>query len=237
MVAARNTAMTFNRIVDAKFDQKNPRTQNREIPSGKLSLKFSTAFCTINAVLFIVISAFFNELILILSPIALIIITGYSLTKRFTSFTQIFLGLALGIAPIAAWIAATGKLNWFPALLGIAVLFWVAGFDIIYSTLDHDYDKSKGLKNLVVKLGIKNSLYLSRFFHLLSISFFISAGLFWGLGIFYYIGCGIMSLLIAYEHSLIKADDLSKVNMAFFAMNGYVAVTYFVFVCLGIYWG
>lgn len=235
MITARNTAMSFNRIVDRKFDAHNPRTQSREIPSGQLSVSFSVAFCTVNALFFILISSYFNNLTLILSPIALMIVCGYSLTKRFTSFTQIFLGLSLGIAPIAAWIAATGTVNLFPCLLGVGVLFWVAGFDLIYSTMDHDYDKVNNLKNLVVKLGISRSLLLARFFHVASVMFFILAGLNLQLGWSYFLGCVFCAALMTYEHTLIKPDDLSRVNMAFFTLNGYMALGFLGFVLFDIY--
>lgn len=235
MVTARNSAMSFNRIVDRDFDKVNPRTQNREIPSGKLSLKFSILFCTTNAILFVFISLFFNELAFILSPVALIIILGYSFTKRFTHYTQLFIGLALGIAPIAAWIALTGELATFPILLGLAVLCWVAGFDIIYTTLDHDFDKDHGLKNMVVQWGIKKSLIISKILHVLSIVFLILAGLSGNMGVIYFAGCLLCGALLAYEQSLVKPSDLSKVNMAFFTLNGYVSLLFFAFALFDIY--
>lgn len=235
MITARNTAMSFNRIVDRNFDAQNPRTRSREIPSGKLSTSFSVAFCTVNAVIFIFVSSYFNQLTLFLSPIALMIVCGYSLTKRFTNFTQIFLGLSLGIAPIAAWIAATGTLILFPCLLGIGVLFWVAGFDVIYSTMDHDYDKANNLKNLVVKMGVSRSLLLARFFHVASVTFFILAGLNFELGWSYFLGCLFCAAMMTYEHSLIKPTDLSRVNMAFFTLNGYMAIGFLGFVLIDLY--
>lgn len=235
MVTARNAAMSFNRIVDRRLDALNPRTANREIPSGKLSSAFSVGFCVINSVLFILVTSYFNRLTFILSPIALIIILGYSLTKRFTSYTQFFLGLALGIAPIAAWIAITGTVSWFSLFLGSAVLFWVAGFDLIYSTLDHDFDKKNGAKNLVVKLGIGRALFLSRFFHGLCLMLFFLAGTQAGLGLTYTLGLIVILALLIYEHSLVKAHDLSRVNTAFFTLNGYVAIVYFIFTAIAVY--
>lgn len=235
MVTARNSAMSFNRIVDRHFDKANPRTQNREIPSGKLSLEFSILFCTVNALLFILISLFFNNLAFVLSPVALIIILGYSFTKRFTHYTQFFIGLSLGIAPIAAWIALTGALAVFPVLLGLAVLCWVAGFDIIYTTLDHDFDKAHGLKNIVVQWGIKKSLIISKILHVLSIGFLILAGLFGNMGLIYFAGCLVCGALLTYEQSLVKPTDLSKVNMAFFTLNGYVSLLFLVFVLFDTY--
>lgn len=232
MITARNTAMTFNRIVDRDIDQKNPRTMNREIPSGKLSLSFAKLFCAANVLLFIVITGFINKTALALSPLALAIVLSYSLTKRFTHYTQFFLGLALGIAPIAAWIAATGTLALFPILLGLGVLFWVSGFDLIYSTLDYDFDKTNGLKNLVVKWGIKKSLWAARVLHLTSMMFIFLAGAMERLSLFYFLGGLFMTGIIAYEHKLIKPHDLSRVNMAFFTLNGYAALVFLGFVLL-----
>lgn len=235
LFTARNAAMTFNRIVDQKLDKDNPRTAAREIPSGKLSQRFAIVFCLTNCILFVLISSYFNKLTLILSPVALFIILGYSLTKRFTDYTHVFLGLALGIAPIAAWIAMTGELALFPLMLGLAVLCWVAGFDIIYSTLDYDYDRQKGMRNLVVKFGIRDALFISRLLHIFAIGFLILGGIFSGLSLFYFIGCLICAVLLFYEQSLVKPTDLSRVNMAFFAMNGYVSLAFFVFVLADIY--
>lgn len=172
---------------------------------------------------------------MVLSPIALMIILGYSFTKRFTYYTQFFIGVALGIAPIAAWIAMTGQVAAFPLLLGLAVLCWVAGFDIIYTTLDYDFDKARGLKNMVVKWGKSKSLYFSKTLHLFSIIFLILAGLYGKLGIIYYMGCLVCGVLLVYEQSLVKPTDLSKVNTAFFTLNGYVSVLFFVFVLLDTY--
>lgn len=226
MITARNAAMSFNRIADWKFDAMNPRTQNREIPNGKISLLFCTVFCLINCVFFIFLSFFFNALTFILSPVALIILLGYSLTKRFTNLTQIFLGLALGISSPATWLALTGEFSLFATLVGVGVLFWVAGFDLIYSTQDYEYDKSHNLKNIVVKLGLSRSLLLSRCFHALSIASFIIAGYLFQVSWIYFTGIGVMALFLIYEQSLVKSTDLSRVNMAFFALNGYVSMIF-----------
>ncbi|OVE81370.1 hypothetical protein BVY03_04080 [bacterium K02(2017)] len=235
MVTARNAAMTFNRIVDLKIDKKNPRTANRELPSGMLSKKFATIFCLVNIILFIAISYYFNQLTFILSPVALMIVLGYSLTKRFTYYTQFFLGLALGISPLAAWIAITGQLSFFAVLLGVNLFFWVAGFDLIYSTLDYAYDKKNGLKNLVVKWGLKKSLILARLFHFISFLSLVIAGIIQNLGLYYFIGCSIIGALLYYEHRLVKPDDLSKVNMAFFTLNGYISLLFLIFVVIDFY--
>lgn len=235
MVTARNTALTFNRIADRDIDKKNPRTKDREIPSGKLSLKFAYFFWAINSIFFILISSYFNKITLLLSPLALLIIMGYSLTKRITHFTQIFLGIALGISPIAAWIAMTGTVSAFSLFLGLGVLCWVAGFDVIYSTLDHDYDKKNNMKNMVVKWGVQKSLSISKILHLFSMFFLILGGAIQGLQLFYLLGCLLVAALLVYEHSLVKPNDLSRVNVAFFTLNGYVSLIFFVFVLLDVY--
>lgn len=235
MVTARNAAMSFNRFVDADIDKLNPRTKNREIPSGVLSKKFSLGFCLTNSVFFILLSSYFNILTLILSPIALTIILGYSLAKRFTPYTHLILGLALGITPLAAWIALTGKLALTPFFLSLAVIFWVAGFDIIYATLDEGFDRQHGVKSLVVTLGLKNSLILSKIFHALTFIFFLLICFTTLLSWFYFLGCLIVAALLAYEHSLVKPTDLSRVNKAFFTLNGFVSIIYFAFTLLDIY--
>lgn len=235
MLTARNTAMTFNRIVDRRFDKENPRTRNREIPSGQLSLSFAVGFCTLNAIAFIATSFYFNSLTFYLSPIALLIITGYSLTKRFTHYTQLALGFALGCAPLAAWIAKKGTLELPAICLGILVFFWVAGFDVIYSTLDHDYDKKHNLKNMVVKWGIKKSLLISKFFHFIASIFLVLGGYFQGVQGPYYFGATLIIALLIYEQSLVKAHDLSRVNMAFFTLNGYVSLLFLISVLVDKY--
>lgn len=226
MITARNTAMAFNRLVDAKIDSQNPRTSMRHLPKNLLSPKYVTLFVIFNALLFIIISSYFNILTFYLSPIALIIICGYSTMKHITHASQIFLGLALGIAPIAAWIAVTGEIAFFPILIGTGVLFWVAGFDILYATQDYEFDKKAGLKSLVVWLGIRKGLKLSRFFHAISIVIFGIAGWFQGLHLFYYTAILLMGICLAYEHSLVKPNDLSRINMAFFNLNGLVGMLF-----------
>lgn len=235
MITARNTAMTFNRIVDYDIDKKNPRTASRPLVNGTLSMPFSIAFCVINALIFILFTYFLNDLAFYLSPLALLILLGYSLTKRFTHFTQFFLGLALGISPVAAWIAVTGEISSFSLFLGGAVLFWVAGFDLIYSSLDYEFDKTNNLKNIVVLLGIPQSLMLSRFFHLISFLLFLLAGWTLNVGWIYYFGILVMGSFLIYEHSLVKASDLSKVDAAFFTMNGYIAMSFLIFSLIEIY--
>lgn len=235
MVTARNAAMSFNRIADLAIDQKNPRTQNWPLVRGDLSRLFATSFCVVNCGLFLFTAFLLNPLALLLSPIVLIILLGYSLTKRFTHFTQIFLGLALGISPLGAWIAATGSFHLFPALLGVGVLFWVAGFDLIYSMQDDDFDRTQGIKNLVVWLGREKALNLSRMFHALCIGFFLLAGFYQGLGLWYFSGIFLMGGFLVYEHRLISPENLSRINKAFFTINGYVSLSFLVFSLLDIY--
>jgi len=226
MVTARSAAMAFNRLVDAKIDAKNPRTASRHIPAGLLSKEFVGLFFAVNVAFFIGISAFFNQLTFYLSPIALFILCFYSLTKRFTHFTQLFLGVALGISPMAAWIAVTGKLALAPGLMGLGVMFWVAGFDILYALQDYEFDKKSQLKSLVVKLGPSNALTAARVFHIISIGFFVGMGFWAELGIIYTITVLLIAAFLTWEHVLIKPNDLSRINAAFFTMNGLVSLCY-----------
>lgn len=235
MVFARNTAMAFNRLVDAKLDAKNPRTTSRHLPKKILSHQFVLIFIIINAILFIGTTYFFNQLTFALSPLVLLMICFYSLTKRWTHYTHIFLGITLGISPIAAWIAATGSLDLVPLLLGGAVLFWVAGFDLIYATQDYEHDKNNQIKSMVVLLGIPRALVLSRLFHCLSLIFLVSIGLtpqrgpfgVGPIGLIYFGTLTFIALAFIYEHSLVKPNDLSKVNAAFFNVNGVIGLVYF----------
>lgn len=222
MIFARNTAMGFNRYIDAAIDAANPRTAIRHIPKGLLTKNFVLAFVIANALLFILTASFFNQLTLWLSPVALFIICFYSVTKRWTHYTQLFLGLSLGIAPIGAWIAAIGTLEPFPLLLGAAVLFWVAGFDLIYATQDYEFDREKELKSLVVKFGISRALWLSRFFHFLTIGLLMAIGFIYSLGLPYFTTLSVITIFLVYEQSLVKPHDLSRVNAAFFTVNGFV---------------
>lgn len=235
MVTARNAAMTFNRIVDRKIDALNPRTKTRPLAAGTLPLGFSVVFCAVNCVLFIASAALFNRLTLFLAPVAIVIVLGYSLTKRFTHYTQFFLGLALGSAPVAAWIALTGTVEPFPLYLGAGVLFWVAGFDLIYSCQDYEFDRAHGVKNLVAKHGIAAGLRIARLCHLLCALLFITAGLKAELGLWYFLGTAVIAGFLSYEHALVKPDDLSRVNAAFFTMNGVVSLSFFAFSLLEIY--
>lgn len=229
MISARSAAMAFNRLVDHNFDARNPRTQDRPLPSGRLSRGFVIGFCLLMSVVFLAASASFNQLTLLLAPLVLVFLFGYSLAKRFTHYTQIWLGLALGMAPPAAWIALTGTLSAFPLFVGLGVVFWVAGFDLIYASQDHTFDQASGLKSLVVKLGIRQALLVARIFHILAILAFATAGISFGSHFFYFIGLACMAGLLIYEHTLISPDDLTRVDQAFFTANGFVAILYFIF--------
>jgi 4-hydroxybenzoate polyprenyltransferase len=227
-VFARSAAMAFNRLHDERFDRLNPRTRNWPLPAGLLTRRFVTGFCAANAALFILSAGMLNRLALILSPVALLILLGYSTTKRWTMVSHFFLGLALGVAPIGAWIGASGGLDWPPVLLGLAVLCWVAGFDIIYSCQDADFDRGMGLHSLPSRLGKGRALAISAFCHALSIVLFAVAGWIGHLGWGYYSAVAIAAALLVYEQSIISPDDLSRLGLAFFTLNGWVSVLIFV---------
>ncbi len=232
MVGARSAAMTFNRILDARIDAKNPRTAMRHIPSGQLSVKFAWGFLVASSVMFFAASALLNPLCLVLSPVALGVVLFYSYTKRFTSFAHLVLGLSLGIAPAAAWIAVTGTLDWRIGLLSLAVMFWTAGFDIIYACQDVEFDQREGLFSIPAKFGVAGALWLSRGFHVLTV--LLLAGLAQQFGLGYWPVAPVAALLV-YEHSLVKADDLSRVDMAFFTVNGFIGILYFAGMAIEVY--
>jgi len=225
MVGARSAAMTFNRIVDRDIDAKNPRTASREIPSGKLSVGFAWAFLYVSIGLFLLASYSLNWLTFALSPVALICVLGYSYAKRFTAFAHLILGLALAISPSAAWIAVRGTLyDEVPILLSVLVLMWTAGFDVLYACQDFEFDRKAGLRSIPAKFGIKNSLKIARLFHaqafvVLVILYFVT-----GLGWPALIGVIAVGALMIYQHSVVKADDLSRMNAAFFTTNAFVSV-------------
>lgn len=230
MVFARNAAMGFNRYADRKIDAKNPRTKNREIPAGKISSKNAVWFIIINCVLFIATSFFINRLAFSLSPIALAVVLGYSLTKRFTSLCHIFIGLSLSIAPIGAYIAVTGQFALTPLVLSSLVLTWVGGFDIIYSLQDTQFDKDNGINSMPSRLGIKNSLIISSLLHFFTIITVIIFGSMIGGSILYIAGSAIFISLLIYQHIIVKPSDLSKINLAFGTVNGIASICYAVFV-------
>lgn len=225
MFGARSAAMTFNRIVDRDIDAANPRTENRELPTGKLSVGFAWIFLYISIGVFLLASYSLNWLTFALSPVALLVVLGYSYSKRFTAFAHILLGIALAISPSAAWIAVRGSLNdEIPLLLSLMVLMWTAGFDVLYACQDFEFDSKTGLRSIPARFGIKNSLWIARLFHfqafiVLVLLFFVT-----GLGWLALAGVIAVGVLLIYQHSLVKAHDLSKMNAAFFTTNAFVSV-------------
>lgn len=229
MFLARNAAMSFNRWADREIDKKNPRTAMREIPAEIIRPSYALAFCIANALLFIVVTWFINPLCFYLSPVALIVVLGYSLTKRFTAFSHFVLGLGLALAPTGAYLAVTGKFNILPILLSFAVLFWVTGFDIIYALQDDEFDKTNKLRSIPVAMGRKSALILSFVLHLLSALILILTGFLGQFDLLYWIGLSIFSILLFYQHFIVKPMDLSRVNLAFFTLNGIASIIYATF--------
>ena len=229
MVSARSAAMAFNRVLDAAIDAKNPRTAGRHIPAGALSREFAWAFTAAASLLFILSAGLLNRLCLFLAPVALATVFVYSFTKRFTSLSHVVLGFALGIAPAAAWIAVRGSLDLRVLLLTAAVTFWTAGFDIIYSCQDYEFDRGQGLFSLPSRLGVPGALWIARALHvamLISLAALVQA---FQLNWLSYAGIAVVAGLLLYEHRLVKADDLSRVDAAFFTVNGCVSVLFFAF--------
>ncbi len=232
MILARNAAMGFNRITDRKVDAMNPRTRNREIPSGKISSASASVFVAVNSLLFIIAAGLINRLTLILSPLALLIILGYSLTKRFTPLCHFILGLGLSLAPIGAYISVTGHFALLPLLYSFIVLTWVSGFDIIYSLMDDSFDRENRLYSIPSALGIRKAIMISVSVHLLTIILVIVAGSA-GKGQFlFWTGALIFISLLIYQHLIVKQDDLSRVNLAFGTTNGIASIVFAVFVIL-----
>ena len=232
MIFARNAAMGFNRLVDKNFDAINPRTRKREMPSGIIGTKAAAAFIIINAILFIITTGFINRLTLFLSPVALLVILGYSLTKRITSLCHFILGLGLSLAPIGAYISVTGKFSILPLIYSFIVLTWVSGFDIIYALQDDEFDKSNQLHSLPSATGRKKALAISIFVHLITFVLVIIAGFSGKGGLLFWLGATVFTLLLVYQHSIVRHDDLSKVTMAFGTMNGIASILFAVFVIL-----
>lgn len=222
--------MAFNRYVDKEIDKSNPRTAPREIPSGIIKPKSALVFVIINSLLFIITTKFINNLCFYLSPLALLLVLGYSFTKRFSSLCHFILGLGLSLAPIGAYLAVTEQFAWLPLLFSFAVLCWVSGFDIIYALQDIEFDKSKHLFSIPVLLGINKALLLSIILHVATSLFILFAGYYAGFGFWYWIGCGLFIGLLFYQHFLVKPGDLSKVNLAFFTTNGIASVIFALFV-------
>ena len=229
MVSARSAAMSFNRLLDADVDARNPRTQARHLPSGVLTKSFAWAFLGAATLLFLVAARMLSPLCLALAPAALVVLWGYSFTKRFTTFSHLVLGLALGIAPAAAWIALRGSLDWRILPLTAAVMLWTAGFDIIYACQDYEFDVAEGLFSYPRRFGIAGALAIARGFHILMLMCLLALVYTFGLGPISLAGVAAVAALLAYEHSLVKPHDLSRVNAAFFTVNGYVSVLFFGF--------
>jgi 4-hydroxybenzoate polyprenyltransferase len=232
MVGARTAAMGFNRLADRKFDALNPRTKQWELPRGAVTVWEAGALTSAAALLFVLASYQLNWICFILSPVALAIIFFYSLTKRFTWASHLFLGLALAIAPIGAWLAVSGapfELGELavPSLLGLAVVFWLAGFDIIYSLQDREFDRSHGLYSIPVRFGVAGALGLSSFFHFLTVVCLAMVGLTAEMGFLYWIGFVVVAAVLAWEHRIVTPHDLSRINRAFFDLNAYVSLGYF----------
>jgi 4-hydroxybenzoate polyprenyltransferase len=224
MVGARSAAMTFNRIVDLQFDKANPRTQTRALAAGMLSMPFAIAFTVVMSGIFFFAAAQLNPICFYLSFPTLAILFFYSYTKRFTALSHLFLGLAIGLAPLAAWLAIRGTFAWPPVLLSGAVMFWVAGFDVIYALQDADFDRRKGLFSLPSRVGIGTALILSTAFHALTIVLLLATAMWTELGGIAYAGIAIVAGILFWEHRIVKPGDLSRVNVAFFSLNGYVSI-------------
>lgn len=230
MVTARSAAMAFNRYLDRTFDAKNTRTAIREIPKGIISANSALNFVLINCLCFIVATYFINEICFYLSPVALFVILFYSYTKRFTALCHIVLGIGLSLAPIGAYLAVTGAFALVPILFSFAVIFWVAGFDIIFALQDVEFDQSQKLYSIPATLGVKNGLKVSEFLHVCSAGFIIAAGIFGNFSWLYVIGLVIFVFMLLYQHSIVKPNNLSKINVAFMTANGIASVVFAVFV-------
>jgi 4-hydroxybenzoate polyprenyltransferase len=227
MVAARSAAMGFNRLVDAKFDAMNPRTASRELPRGAMSVAEAIVFVLAASAVFVVAAYQLGTLCFMLSPVALAIVFWYSLAKRFTAYTQLFLGLAMAVAPVGGWLAAGGRGGWEPWLLGIAIGTWVAGFDVLYACQDLDFDRAHGLRSIPVRFGVRDSLLISRGMHVVTVLCLAAVAAVANLGWVYLAGVAGVAALLTWEQSLVSEGDLSQVKRAF-DLNGYVGILYFV---------
>ena len=236
MVFARSAAMAFNRYIDRDIDKANERTEEvREIPRGAIRPKSALIFVIVNALLFVLTTYFINSICFYLSPIALLVILGYSYTKRFTALCHLILGLGLSLAPIGAYLAVVGSFAWLPLYISFVVFFWVSGFDMIYALQDEGFDRKMSLHSIPVALGAKGALYLSTFFHLLSAVFIILASIKAEANWIFWTGSILFIALLAYQHTLVKHNDLSKVNLAFFTTNGVASVIFSIFVIASFY--
>jgi 4-hydroxybenzoate polyprenyltransferase len=236
MVAARSAAMGFNRLVDARYDALNPRTANRELPTGRMSVGEAIWFVLVASMVFVVAAWRLNPLCLVLSPVALAIVFWYSLAKRFTTWTQVFLGLAMAVAPVGGWFALGAGAGWEPWLLALAIGFWVGGFDVLYACQDIDFDRAHGLRSIPVRFGVPVALAISRLMHAVAILCLLALAWVTRLPPLYIGGVSVIALLLLYEQSLVTADDLSQVKRAF-DLNGYVGILYLLVLAAAIYVG
>jgi 4-hydroxybenzoate polyprenyltransferase len=236
MVGARSAAMAFNRWADASIDAANPRTAGRAIPAGLLSKSFVGGFTAVMAAVFILAASRLNHLTLLLSPVALAIVMGYSYTKRFTRWSHIFLGLAMGTAPSAAWIAVRGSLDPRILLLTAAVLFWGAGFDVLYACQDFDHDRKSGLNSIPAAIGIPAAFWVSNAMHGAALFFLVLLAKVFALGMAAWLGIAVVAGLLLYEHLIVSPRDMRRLNAAFFTMNGVIAILFFVFVATDLLW-
>jgi 4-hydroxybenzoate polyprenyltransferase len=236
MVCARSAAMGFNRLVDARFDALNPRTAMRELPRGLMSQREAFAFVALFSLAFVAAASRLSTLCLLLSPLALAIVFWYSLAKRYTAYTQLFLGLAMAVAPVGGWLAAGGGASWAPWLLGLAIGLWVGGFDILYACQDVEFDRRQGLRSIPTRFGVGGSIRLSRLMHVGTVVVMAVLGWVAVLPPLYFGGVAVVAMLLIYEQSLVTASDLSQVKKAF-DLNGYVGIVYFAATALAIYLG
>jgi 4-hydroxybenzoate polyprenyltransferase len=236
MVFARNAAMGFNRYLDRKFDAANPRTVNREIPAGLVSAPRALVFVVVNSLLFVGVTYLINPLCFALSPVALFVVLGYSFTKRFTPLCHFVLSLGLSLAPIGAWLAVAGQFALLPLLFSGVVFFWVSGFDIIYACQDVEFDHRFHLQSIPVQVGVKNALMISVLLHVLSFLFVVLAGILMRGNLIYWMGAALFAGMMVYQHRIVKADDLSRINLAFGTTNGVAGVVFAVFVIGSLYY-
>ena len=238
MVGARSAAMTFNRIIDRDFDAANPRTANRELPTGKLSNGFAWAFLIVSILVFLIAAYMLNWLTFALSPVALLSVLGYSYAKRFTAFSHLILGWALSISPTAAWIAVRGTIDSeVPLLLSLLVLMWTAGFDVMYACQDYEFDRNAGLRSIPARFGIRNALWIARLFHLQAFIALVLLYLVTSLGWPALVGVALVGGLLIYQHTLVSAKNLSRMNAAFFTTNAYVSLVLFISFSIAVFTG
>jgi 4-hydroxybenzoate polyprenyltransferase len=236
MVAARSAAMGFNRLVDAEYDARNPRTATRELPRGRMTRREARLFVIVASLVFVYSAFRLGDICFVLSPVALAIVFWYSLAKRYTAYTQLFLGLAMAVAPVGGWLAAGGRGGWEPWLLGLAIGTWVGGFDILYACQDLEHDVAVGLHSIPVRFGVRHALLISRLMHVITVVSLAALALAVPLGPIYLAGVAVVAVLLAYEQSLVSEHDLSQVKKAF-DMNGYVGILYFLTTAAAVYAG